>query len=191
MNLVHLKQSKAGLTKILKLHPPILVIPGFSPFMFEGEKNFKVKQDGEPEIRIWKLGSILNCIYIGIVPSITLVISDCLRGVVYKDFTPSHDIDKYSNSSFNLLFSFSLANTVFVIVYLLVSIPIMINIFGKINEVSRSKDFECKLENETKDTSNDQFMMTIYDNTTPKNDEHLRNRSTKTLTQSVIQNEDE
>ena len=76
-----------SLFKLLLTFPQYFIAPCFFPVIFEGiiiddpkasKSNFKIK--------VWKLGSIINAIYIMFVPQIIVIFSDVLRGVTDWNF---------------------------------------------------------------------------------------------------------
>ena len=70
-------------------YPQFLISPCFTPFMFEGSES--TNQQGDPKLKIWKWGTIINAIYIGCIPQFILCITDYYKGVHQWKF--STDID--------------------------------------------------------------------------------------------------
>ena len=62
-----------------KKFPQFLLCPMFSPLMFEG--NPDERDDNAPPVRVWKLGSIMNSVFIGCLPQILLIAMDQYRQV--------------------------------------------------------------------------------------------------------------
>ena len=80
INLVKLAFSmKFKDLRYFKRFPQFILCPMFSPLMFEG--NPDQQDDNEPPVRVWKLGSVVNSVYIGCLPQILLVTMDIYRQV--------------------------------------------------------------------------------------------------------------
>ena len=91
INLVHLLRTLKRNKKILIHYPQFIFTPAYSPFMYEG-----VRTDDDSNnyiIRVWKTGSILNAMFIGMLPSVSLMIIDCMRGVTNWDFLKTNVSD--------------------------------------------------------------------------------------------------
>ena len=113
-NLWRLKRTKASLKDILKKRPQLLIVPGFTPFMFEKAQTLDPPEDASDKLQIWKVGSIFNSVYIGIVPPISIIISEYARGITKLNLAQeSGELQKFTSSSLNLFFNSSIANTVF------------------------------------------------------------------------------
>ena len=100
--------------KYFKQFPQFLLCPMFCPLMFEGDPD----QSGsnQPPVRLWKMGSILNCISMGCVPQTLLLILDHYKGVPSWPFTEEklkgqfvHNEDQDNNA----LFKYPYGNTIF------------------------------------------------------------------------------
>ena len=106
VNFIRLKQTKANLKTILYNNPELFILSGFSPFIFEKVNTLKIKQHqlwSTNQLQIWRSGTILNGIYIGIVPAFALMISEYTRGITAIDLTPNHEIEtKYASVSLNI-----------------------------------------------------------------------------------------
>ena len=127
VNIWQLKRANC-LKSIMTKHPQILILSGFSPYIFEKSEN-----DGENnnnKLQVWRFGSIVNSIYIGIVPPIALIISEYARGITSLDLTPIHAIeDKYASSSLNLLLDSSLSNVIFCIAFVVLAVLVILCMF--------------------------------------------------------------
>jgi len=129
--------------------PQILILPGFSPFIYEQVPSSKFRPNDTNQLKIWKSGSIANGIYMGVAPSIVLITTEYLRGITAFEFDPIQQTAKtYANSSLNLLFCSPVANVVFASVYILVSCSVMFTIYGNISECSRKASMVPENENE-------------------------------------------
>ena len=62
-----------------KKFPQFLLCPMFSPLMFEG--NPEERDDNAPPVRVWKLGSIVNSVFIGCLPQALLVAMEQYRQI--------------------------------------------------------------------------------------------------------------
>ena len=113
----------------------ISAIPGFSmlySFMFEGHKSDN--PGNHYNIRIWKVGSVINAIYIGCLPQCILVITDYCKGVHQWKFGIDTDNDDTHDDA---LFKHEYGNTIFAattaLLFLLL-IAFFFGIEGMINE---------------------------------------------------------
>ena len=97
-----------NLTGQIRRHPQIMLASCFTPFMFEGTK--------EKTIRIWKLGSFLNAVYIGCLPPIVLIIMDYYRDVVNWDFLGNSFRNEVIYENNDVLFKCRWGNTLFAII---------------------------------------------------------------------------
>ena len=73
--------------RYFKKFPQFLLCPMFCPLMFEG--NPDRNGHNEPPVRVWKLGSILNSIFMGCIPQIMLIAFDHYRKVPDWNFETS------------------------------------------------------------------------------------------------------
>ena len=78
INLIKLVCTGTKLVKCVRKYPQFLIASCFTPFMFEG--------CDENSIRIWKLGTVLNALFIGCLPQIILLYMEFYRGTVNWDF---------------------------------------------------------------------------------------------------------
>ena len=84
LNAIRLWWTTQGLWKYFMTYPQFLISPCFTPFMFEG---YQSTHQGElQKIKIWKLGSIINAIYIGCIPQCILCVTDYYKGVHQWEF---------------------------------------------------------------------------------------------------------
>ena len=147
-NLIRLKYTRVSLKRLLMDTPQILILSGFSPVMFERSSLSKIHQSGNNKLQIWRYGSVINGIYICIVPLVALIISEHTRGITELDLNPIQEIEtKYSSASFNLLLNSGKANVIFASVFGLLSGLIVFALF--------SKRFECSRETPSSSKNND------------------------------------
>ena len=101
--------------KYFKQYPQFLLCPMFCPLMFEG--NPDQSGDNSPPIRLWKLGSIVNSIYMGCLPQAALLLLDYYKGVPSWDFNavyPNAVIKNiFPKQDNNALLKYSNGNTIF------------------------------------------------------------------------------
>ena len=95
-------------TGTIRKHPQIMLASCFTPFMFECSK--------ENEIRVWKLGSFLNAVYIGCLPPIVLIIMDYYRDVVNWNFLGNALRNEVIYENNDALFKSRWGNTLFAII---------------------------------------------------------------------------
>ena len=89
INLTKLVCTRTKLNKFFIKYPQFVIASCFTPFMFEG--------CNDNSIRIWKLGTILNALFIGCLPQIMLLCMEFYRGTVNWDFVGT---DLYEESLF-------------------------------------------------------------------------------------------
>ena len=140
INLYHLKRTKVNVTKLLKTYPQLFILSGFSPFIFEGKAITDLSSNNEIPVQMSTSASVLNGIYIGIIPSIALLMTEMFRGVVSFEWVGSKEFiqisetravyDVYAKASLNLLFSSFLANTIFAVSFIVLYIFLMLYFFG-------------------------------------------------------------
>ena len=147
-NLIRLKYTRVCLKRVLVDTPQLLILSGFSPIMFERSSSSKINRKGNNQLQIWRCGSIINGIYICIVPLMALIISEHTRGITELDLNPIQEIEtKYSSASFNLLLNSGKANVIFASVFGLLSGQIIFALF--------SKRFECSSETPSNSQNNE------------------------------------
>ena len=110
---------KAKDLKYFKDFPQFLLCPMFCPLMFEG--NPDQSGSNQPPVRLWKMGSILNSIFMGCLPQTLLLVLDHYRGVPSWLFTPFtfensegqivHEVAQDNNA----LLKYPYGNTIFAI----------------------------------------------------------------------------
>ena len=79
INGVRLFSTTKGLRKHFIKYPQFIIASCFTPFMFEGQKV--TNSGNEYNIRVWRLGTLINAIYIGCIPQCVLLFSEYYRSV--------------------------------------------------------------------------------------------------------------
>ena len=97
--------------KYFKQFSQFILCPMFCPLMFEG--NPDQSDDIQPPLRLWKVGSILNSVFMGCVPQAALIILDYYKGVPSWDFNAqAAGLPAQDN---NALIKYPYGNTIFAI----------------------------------------------------------------------------
>ena len=123
-----------------KNYPQFILCPMFSPLMFE--ENPENRNDNEPLVRVWKLGSIVNSVSIGCLPQILLIAMEQYRQVPTWYQKAEENSGYYSDS--NALIKHPFGNTIFAIASFLLYLFLTI-IFFSWNKLSRKDGCLCKL----------------------------------------------
>ena len=97
--------------KYFKQFPQFLLCPIFCPLMFEG--NPDQSGDIQPPLRLWKVGSIVNSVFMGCLPQAALIILDYYKGVPSWDFNAR--FNKPPAQDNNSLIKYPYGNTIFAI----------------------------------------------------------------------------
>ena len=131
-----------GFWKYYLQYPQFLISPCFTPFMFEGYKSSNIET--HYRLKIWKLGTIVNAIYIGCVPQCILLIIDYLKGVHNWKFQKKEfvDGDTFSESN-DGIFKFAYGNAIFAISTAVLFLALII-IFFQSKSLFRERGFHCK-----------------------------------------------
>ena len=108
LNGIRLWCTTKGLWRFFMKYPQFIISPCFTPFMFEG--NESTNQLGDPKLKIWKWGTIINAIYIGCIPQFILCITDYYKGVNQWEFD-KNDLSGRENN--DALFKHPYGNTIF------------------------------------------------------------------------------
>ena len=143
VNLIHLASTLKKNKMVLVQYPQFILTPAYSPFMYEGTRTNNAKN--EYTIRVWKTGSILNAIFIGIFPPILLIFLDVQRGVTKWKFVTTDT----KNSIFTFtdaILKFENGNLIFSIVSLFVSL-LMILLFFFNDKLFSKKGVYCRICN--------------------------------------------
>ena len=100
-NLYSLKKelSYGGLLNLFLSFPQYVIAPCFFPLMFQGTTRDDPEEKTRSfKIKVWRVGSLINTIYIILLPQIILVLSDVMRGVTnwkFKFVKDSYDAFDY------------------------------------------------------------------------------------------------
>ena len=146
VNIVRLKSTINKFGVLFLRYPQFIISPCFSPLMYEGIRtNTGDKSDA---IQIWRVGSIFNAIFIGIVPLVLLIVSDIERGVTSWTFHETiiegiHFQKIQQNTSvFKHPFGNIAAASIFIVIF---SFTIVTFFFTK--ELFRTNGIYCRLFN--------------------------------------------
>ena len=137
INLIRLLITKANIIKSARRYPQIMVSCFFTPFMFEGCK------ENNQNIRIWKLGSILNAFFIGCLPQLVLLVMDNYRSVTKWDFMSLALQPEAIIENNDALFKSRNGNTIFSIVSGL-SFFFLISVFFFTDKIFKYQGIYCK-----------------------------------------------
>ena len=127
--------------KFFLCYPQYIIMPGFSPIMFE-RTNSK-SSSKRIELRIWKLGTILNGLFIGVVPQLILIFSDILRGVTDWNFIES-DFEKTIVQNSDAIFKHRYGNITFSISSTMIFLTIFI-VLLKTDKLFANKGLFCRI----------------------------------------------
>ena len=92
LNIVSLYQTLniKSLCKLFLNFPQYLITSCFTPFIFKGAIELdENKRTSHFKLKIHRIGSMINAIYIIFIPQVMLIISDVCRGVIDWEFTSS------------------------------------------------------------------------------------------------------
>ena len=84
VNCLRLFCTTVGLRNYLLTYPQFVFGSCFTPFMFEGQAL--PNSENGYTVRIWKLGTFVNAIYIGCLPQCVLLLTEYYKGVRSWDF---------------------------------------------------------------------------------------------------------
>ena len=99
INIYRLISTHGNFLKLCFQYPQLILIPGFTPFMYET----KIKEAEEDEkiltVKVWKKGTMINAMYSFFIAPIALIASDCTRGSLSWNNTPNETVPyRYTNS---------------------------------------------------------------------------------------------
>lgn len=98
-NIYRLKSTHGNFLKLCFQYPQLMLIPGFAPFMYEADIEEAEEDKRYSTVKVWKKGTIINAMYSFFIAPLALIISDCARGSVSWDNTPSATVPhRYTNS---------------------------------------------------------------------------------------------
>lgn len=110
VNYIRLLLTKANIKSLAKRYPQIMISSCFTPFIFEGCKEKDVN------LRVWKLGTIVNAFFIGCLPQFLLLLMDNYRGVTNWDFVSTDLKHEYIYENNDALFKSRYGNTFFAVI---------------------------------------------------------------------------
>ena len=133
----------------LVLYPQFLMGCGFSPIMYEGYE-VRTKKDGEKTYgyRIWKIGTMVNALFLGLVPQLVLLCMDHYRGVPSWGFQTGElyqqEVNNLSEGN-DALFKSTLGNTLFssitMLLFLVLNFPFFYWLFYRIDYLDPEHTF--------------------------------------------------
>ena len=142
INLISLKKSLPlkTLFQLFFAFPQYLISPCFSCLMFEGVTvHDQVQRKTNFKLKLWKIGSIINAVYIILVPQAFLVCSDVWRGVTKWKFTRRKDIYEAASHGFveknSALIKHQHGNVFFSIAVSLVSLIVLVFLLIKLKKL--------------------------------------------------------
>ena len=137
--------------------PQYLVTSCFTPLIFKGVIQLdKDKATNHFKVKIHRIGSIMNAIYIIFIPQVMLIISDVWRGIIDWEFTSSDNKWRDANSNKDLetnsgLTKHPLGNILFAIAAIVCNAVVLMllirnsnHILSHESDVLGSKDYEEK-----------------------------------------------
>ena len=142
INLVKLALSmKLKDFRYFKKFPQFILCPMFSPLMFEGDPDRR--DDNEPPVRVWKVGSIMNSVFIGCLPQILLVTFENYKGVpLWSQNAEVSKLEGYYYDS-NALIRYPFGNTIFSITSFLLYL-VLTTIFFAWERIFKDNGVLCK-----------------------------------------------
>ena len=115
INALKLLCTRKGSQKYFLEYPQFLVSPCFTPFMFEWYET--TNQQGQCKVKIWKLGTIINSVYIGCIPQCILCFTDYYKGVHTWEFVGfagnDFEVENVHNDNNDALFKSQYGNSIF------------------------------------------------------------------------------
>ena len=128
--------------KYLSNYPQFLLCPMFCPIMFEGNQD--QRDSNKQPLRVWKLGSALNSVFLGCFPQTLLLVSDYYRRVsiwlCYDSIKYNVDSNRNDTDAF---LPYQYGNTIFSITTLL-SYSCLIIIFFFWDKIFKDNGYLCK-----------------------------------------------
>ena len=128
--------------KYFMKYPQFFISPCFTPFMFEGGGN--CEKNGQPDLMIWKWGTISNAIYIGFIPQCILCYTDYQKGVHNWDFNNFNH--EYSFTTDDALFKSNYGNTIFALATATIFLTLIIFFFRSQN-IFKERGIHCRCLN--------------------------------------------
>ena len=142
VNNIRLAKTYKGYLKLYLNYPHLFILPGFTPFMYEGVEDVDINGKKVTKIRIWKRGTIFNANYLFFVAPIVLLIAECIRGTITWDPTKSEMVPfKYTNNMIKIKYG----NFAFAIATLSLSIVLVQFLYARLWEGFRSEKVSLNL----------------------------------------------
>ena len=113
--------------KYFMTYPQFIISPCFTPFLFEVYET--TNQRARNNLKIWRLGTVINAIYIGCIPQCILCLTDYYKGVYdwrFNDGTLASGV--YENN--DALFKSNYGNTIFAATTAALFLILIILFFG-------------------------------------------------------------
>ena len=128
-NIGRISSTTTKMIPYFKRYPQLIVGPMFSPIMFEGHPPSETQH--KYPLRIWRLGTVINSLFMGCLPPVILIITEHVRGV------PSWGFGKWQEST--ALFKSPYANTIFASItfFFFLSLTLILFLNDKIGKCSQ------------------------------------------------------
>ena len=147
VQLVRTSKGFRGLN--LAVYPQFLIGCGFSPIMYEGYEVEKRKNSETTYgFRIWKVGTIVNAVFLGCIPQLILLFTDYYKGVpswAFSDKTLREQEDEQDYEGNDALFKNNLGNTLFssitLVLFLILNLSFFYWVFYCLNYLDPSHTF--------------------------------------------------
>ena len=142
-NNIRLAMTYNGSRKLYLNYPHLFILPGFTPFMYEGVEDVDINGKKITNVRIWKRGTIVNAIYLFFIAPIVLLIAEYIRGTITWDPTPNPEKlpYKYTNSMIKTKYG----NTAFAIATLTLSLVLVVFLYARLFGVFKSERVSANL----------------------------------------------
>lgn len=142
VNNIRLAKTYRGCTKLYLNFPHLLLIPGFTPFMYEGTEDVDNKGAKATRLRIWKQGTFVNAVYLCFIAPMLLLTAEFIRGTVSWDPTTSKDVPfKYTNNMIKAKYD----NGVFSITALALSLVSILFLNARLFKLPKSENVSAYL----------------------------------------------
>ena len=109
------------------------------------QNNYFKSPNNDYPIKVWKIGSIINAIFIGVVPQIALVIADFQRGVTRWQFNQTN-LNNFTSEFNDAIFKHRFGNTAFSLICL-VFFSIIIALFFYSDKIFVRNGIHCRVFN--------------------------------------------
>ena len=141
VNCLRLSCTTVGLRKYLLTYPQYVMGSCFTPFMFEGQKV--ANSENRYTVRIWKIGTFVNALYIGCLPQCVLLLTDFYKGVHSWDFIGNTLGKQVIWENNNALFKSPYGNTIFAVTSCLFFFLLILTFFC-IKPSLKNHDVHCR-----------------------------------------------